>query len=174
MDFISELKKLNIFKPDMAILDIGCWNGWLADKLLRLNRTYDGVDIKDRIKDKNRNGLRFFQDSFLTFIPDRKYDLIFARNTFFQQQGQIQQALRYASYLKEGGVMCVSFLGVDDPWADIEFDGIKYYSVTEKELTDFKDKVNVLWEIDNPKFRSTLMDGSEKDWHMYKIIFKNK
>jgi SAM-dependent methyltransferase len=177
MEFLEQLKALGLYKPEMDVLDIGCAEGWLFFKLIELKpgRRYDAVDIRDRLYDKiDRSRVRFFQESFVNFVPDKKYDLIFARNVFFQEPGQIQQALRYSQYLKDDGVMVASFLGVDDPWADTVFDGIDYYSVTDEELVEFKKQVHVLWESENPKFRNTIRNNTEKEWHMYRLIFKKK
>lgn len=155
----------------MDILDVGCGNGWFLQRALKPGRHCDGVDTVDTIEDKT--GIRFFKESFVDFVPDRKYDLIFARNVFFQEQGQLDQARRYASYLKPGGVMAVSFLADDDPWVtEGTVKGEKYYGVTKNEVVEFQKGFETLW---SEEFADEFpnKDGKVKYWHWYQLIIKN-
>lgn len=173
MEFMEQLKSLGIYQPDMDILDIGCDNGWLFTRLNKPGRNFDLIDRVDNLgpEIKNAPNVRFFQTSLLEFVPDRKYDLVFARNVFFQTPHQIEEAARYAKCLKPGGVMCVSFLGENDPWARKDAEGASYYSVSKNEVSRFAESHEVLWFNE---FQEELprMDGTLKFWHWYQVIIK--
>lgn len=170
MEFINELKRLGLFSPNMAILDIGCRNGWLFDRLKKPGRTYDGVDIVDEFEDKE--GIRFFNESFTTFVPDKKYDLIFARMVFMFQPHQLIQAERYLNYLNPGGVLCVSIMLDDDPHVGrTSSDGTIFYGVSPAGLAVFLKDKNILWQLDFKKDALNLEDELVS-WHLCKLILK--
>jgi len=171
MEFLEQFKRLDILKPGMDILDVGCYNGWLFQRLYRPGYHYDGVDIVDLIQ--NKNNLRFYQESFTEFIPDKKYDLIFARNVFMQCPDQIEQVKRYMQYLKSSGVMAVSLMGNNDPWVEKIVDDISYYKVTKEEVEDFKNKYQLMW-LEDFKGEGSGFSGKIKLWHWYRMIIKNK
>lgn len=170
MEFIHELKQLKLFSPTMVILDVGCKNGWLFDRLKKPGRTYDAVDIIDELPEKE--GIRFYQESFTTFVPDRTYDLIFARNTFFFQPDQLLQAERYLTYLKPEGVLCVSFMMEDDPHVGKKgIDGTFFYGISQNDLKTFIENKNILWMHD---FEQEALDLGNNlvSWHLCMFIIK--
>ena len=170
MEFAVQLKKLSIWRLQMDILDVGCGNGKFFQKFFKPGRNYDAVDIVDLIPDKTN--LRFYKKSFTEFIPDKKYDLIFARNVFSQEPEPIKEAARYATYLKPAGIMCVSFMGDNDPWVTEGMsNGTKWYGVSRDEVVDFQKNFKILWNNEfSDKFEQA--DGIMKDWHWYQMILK--
>lgn len=173
MEFLDQMRKLGIYQPDMDILDIGCDNGWLFMRLNKPGRNFDLVDRVDGLgpEIKNAPNARFFQASLLDFVPDKQYDLVFARNVFFQVAHQIDEAARYAEYLKPGGIMCVSFMGENDPWANKDIDGDSYYSVSQKEFSQFMESYEVLW-FNEFQGEFQRKGGSLKFWHWYQVIVR--
>ncbi len=49
MEFTEQLKQLGIYKPEMDILDIGCNNAWLFQRLNKPGRVFDLIDIVDNL-----------------------------------------------------------------------------------------------------------------------------
>lgn len=156
----------------MDILDVGCGNGWMLQGARRPGRNYDAIDIADLLPDKT--GMRFFQESFVDFVPDKKYDLIFARNVFSQEVDPLGQAKRYAQFLKPGGVMCVSFMADDDSWTMRGVpDGGRWHGVSKDQVSEFQKGFEVLWF--NEFLGDFKKNASEeiRHWHWYQLIIKN-
>lgn len=172
MEPIKQLKRLGLLKPEMDILDIGCRNGWLFERLKKPGRNYDAVDIYDNLPDKT--GMRFFQESFTTFVPDKKYDLIFAKDVFFCEPNQIEHAIRYLDYLKPDGVFFVSFMLEDDPHVGMRaIDDTFWYGVSQDKIDFFMQQGDILWKEDFQGEAPTF-SGKMRQWHVYSIIFKKK
>lgn len=170
MEFIYQLKQLKLFKPDMAILDIGCRNGWLYDRLKKPGRTYDGLDQIDMIE--NKDGIRFFKESFTTFLPDKKYDLIFARDVFFFDSYQLTQVERYLTFLKPDGVLCVSIMLEDDPHVGRkDSDGTIFYGVSSTDLESFLENKDILWKQDF-KGDALSLGNNLVSWHLCQLIIR--
>lgn len=80
MEFTEQLKKLNIFNPDIEVLDIGCYNGWLFQRLKKLNRKFDLVDTMDLVPDKT--GARFSKN-LLLILCQIKNMILFLHAMYF-------------------------------------------------------------------------------------------
>lgn len=175
MEFLDQLKELKLYKLDMDILDIGCDNGWFFMRTNKSDRRYDLIDHIDGLDSeiKNAPNVSFIQTSLLDFVPNKQYDLIFARNVFFEIADQIKEVARYTQYLKPEGVMCVSFLGENDPWVKKNPTRGLYYKVSKDEISQLMESYEVLWfqEFQGEFLRK---DGTLKFWHLYQMIIKNK
>lgn len=176
MEFIEQLKNLQLFKPGMDILDVGCNNAWLFQRLNKPGRNFDLIDIVNNVDSdiKNQSNVRFFQESFTEFEPDKKYDLIFAKDTFFHHSDQIGQAVRYMNYLKPNGVACIAFMLEDDPHVGRRaIDGSAWFGVSQEIIDSFLKNYEVLWKKD---FDGEYLNMAEKlvVWHVQYFILRNK
>jgi len=107
------------------ILDLGCGPGNTANELAEsAYRSYVGVDISEAALDKgakrteknNRtNKNSFVCSDFLSYIPNRDFDVILFRESMYHIPfGQILSILgKYAMYLKKTGVFVVRLYATD-------------------------------------------------------------
>jgi len=173
MEFLEQLRVLGVYKPEMDILDVGCRTGWRFQKLDKPGRNYDGVDIIDILDFSiDRSRIRFFKESLTEFIPDKQYDLIFARNVFFFSEDQIAQVEKYFKYLKVGGIMCVTFMLDNDPHVGQRTDEVStWYGVSHAELNNFVETKEILWK-DEFEGETTSMTERKSLWHVQFFILK--
>jgi len=102
-----------------SILDLGCGAGNTANELpANAYQNYVGVDVSETalhkaMKRSENNGRadknRFEQGDFLTYIPDRQFDVILFRESMYHVPlGRVKPMLdRYSHYLRDGGVFIV-------------------------------------------------------------------
>ncbi len=173
MEFLEKMKELGLLHEEMDVLDVGAYNGAIIGRLANGHprRTFDAIDVVDSLADEIKKIAHFEKISFVDYIPNKYYDLIFARNSFFHEPDATKQAGRYFQYLKPGGVMCVSFMGKSDPWADKDMRNFKYYSTTPEELEAFKRLGEVLW-FEDYQSENTNFDEKVKSWHLYRLIIR--
>jgi trans-aconitate methyltransferase len=173
MEFLEKMKELGLLHEEMDVLDVGAYNGAIIGRLANGHpgRTFDAIDVVDLLATTVKKIAYFEKISFVDYAPHKYYDLIFARNSFFHEEGSAKQAERYFNYLKPGGVMCVSFMGKNDPWADKDMGNFKYYSTTSEEVEAFKKLGQVLW-FEEYASEYTNFDERVKKWHLYRLIIK--
>lgn len=167
-NFVQKLYEFHLLKPKSDILDIGCNDGFFAHQFQNNGHTVDAIDIYDRISDKK--GIYFEKESFVDYIPNKQYDVIFARNVFFQEPDPIGQAKRYMRFLKPQGLMYLSLMGEQDDWSGDN----GWHTVPQKELDEFKNEFHVLWFQEIKRLKSGLFNPEPKNWHLYKMILQNK
>lgn len=102
-----------------SILDLGCGPGNTANEVAAdAYQTYVGFDISEAALEKARkrtadNGRSdknlFLQGDFLSFTPDRSFDVILMRESLYHvPMGKIKPVLdRYANFLRDDGVLMV-------------------------------------------------------------------
>jgi SAM-dependent methyltransferase len=102
-----------------SVLDLGCGPGNTANELSAdAYGTYFGVDISETALRKARkrsqeNGRAakngFAQGDFVTYVPDRPFDVILFRESMYHvPMGKVKAVLdRFAKYLRPGGVFIV-------------------------------------------------------------------
>jgi SAM-dependent methyltransferase len=102
-----------------SILDLGCGPGNTANELSAdAYETYLGVDISEAALRKARrrsqeNGRAakndFAQGDFVTYVPDRQFDVILFRESMYHVPlGKVKAVLdRFAKYVRPGGVFIV-------------------------------------------------------------------
>lgn len=168
--FIGKIDELHLLKPGSEILDIGCDEGFYARKFARKGYIVDAIDIVDKMEDKK--GIHFEKASFVDYVPEKQYDLVFARNVFFQESDPIGQAKRYAQFLKPGGLMCLTFMGEQDDWAREDAIGGQLYAVSRKELEGFQKEFKTIIFQEVKKFEKGLFTEKPKNWHLYKMILQ--
>jgi trans-aconitate methyltransferase len=171
MEFIEQLKKLQLFKPDMTILDVGCHEGKFTEFFTQFG-SVDAIDKYDRVLDKTK--FNFTQINLEDFYSDKKYDLIFARNVFFFTNDPITQVVRYSEFLKPQGIFCLTLMGVDDPWTIPNAEGVRCTSVTRDQVSNFTDKFETLWFFEDTSEHPRMDGKGIKKWHLYKMILKKK
>lgn len=170
MEFIEKLKENNLLYSDMQILDVGCHDGKFTELFTEFG-TVDAIDKHDRVLDKSK--FNFTQIGLEDFQTDKDYDLIFARNVFFFTGDPIAQAKRYADFLKpEGGVFCLTLMGVDDPWTMPNVEGVKCTSVTSEQVSEFMKLFKTIWFFEDTSEHPRMDGKGIKKWHLYKMILQ--
>ena len=105
-----------------SILDLGCGSGNTSNELDASSyRDYTGVDISEvalekaaqRSKDNGRTMNRYLQGDVLSFVPEKKYEVILFRDSINSiPTVRIKATLdRYSQFLAEGGVFIVRVSG---------------------------------------------------------------
>jgi SAM-dependent methyltransferase len=106
---ISLVKKCPIRSP--RILEFGCGNGWLAEKLIDCG-PYTGVDVADDMIDEARRrvpGAAFLVgDAFSMVLPSEAYDVVVTLEMFAQVLDQSRFVDILARALRKGGYLVLT------------------------------------------------------------------
>jgi 2-polyprenyl-3-methyl-5-hydroxy-6-metoxy-1,4-benzoquinol methylase len=98
------------FTPGGAVLDVGCSDGILQERL-QYGR-YTGIDnfadVVARASRKSDERTRFLQADAATYVPDEKFDAIIWNECLYYLAQPIEVIRRYPSYLRPNGVIIVS------------------------------------------------------------------
>jgi SAM-dependent methyltransferase len=101
---LSIISSLNLQQP--RILEIGCGNGWLAERLLSFGPV-TGVDIADAAIQEARRKVpsgQFFSGDILEMsLPHNSFDVLVTLETFSHVSSQPQFIEVIANLLSEGG-----------------------------------------------------------------------
>jgi len=98
------------FKPGGALLDVGCGEGILLERLGQLGYSkYVGIDISETAirqasKRKDEKTL-FVCDNVLNYIPTELFDAIVFNETLYYFDNPFQVVEKYKHYLKHHGIM---------------------------------------------------------------------
>jgi SAM-dependent methyltransferase len=106
---ISLVKKCPIHSP--RILEFGCGNGWLAEKLIEFG-PYTGVDVADKMIDEARRrvpGATFLVgDAFSMVLPSEAYDIVVTLEMFAQVLDQSRFVEVMTRALRKGGYLILT------------------------------------------------------------------
>lgn len=171
MEFIEQLKKNNLLHSDMEILDVGCHSGKFSQFFTQFG-IVDAIDKYDEIEDKTN--INFRRTRLEDFISSKKYDLIFARNVFFFTSDPIMYATKYVEALKQGGIFCLTLMGVEDPWTMPNAAGAKCTAVTTDQVSNFTNQFETIWFFEDTTEHPRMDGKGIKKWHLYKMILKKK
>jgi 2-polyprenyl-3-methyl-5-hydroxy-6-metoxy-1,4-benzoquinol methylase len=101
---------LHELKPDGAVLDVGCGEGLLYQRLLSQPSRYLGLDISATAIDKARatGAGPFVCADAEQFVVDDTYDVIVFNECLYYFNDPVGTVGRYASALRPDGIMIVS------------------------------------------------------------------
>jgi 2-polyprenyl-3-methyl-5-hydroxy-6-metoxy-1,4-benzoquinol methylase len=116
---IGELPRYSIivgycrhFKPQGAVLDVGCGQGLLAPLIRESCSRYLGVDLSSEavqypvtLEDAKT---QFRQGDASTFVPDGKFDVIVFNEMLYYLEQPLETVRRYAPFLSDGGIFITS------------------------------------------------------------------
>jgi 2-polyprenyl-3-methyl-5-hydroxy-6-metoxy-1,4-benzoquinol methylase len=98
------------FTPGGSVLDVGCSDGILQERLSY--GRYTGIDLFAetiaKASRKNDAKTRFLQADAATYVPDEQFDAIVWNECLYYLADPIQVIQRYRSYLRPNGIMVVS------------------------------------------------------------------
>jgi 2-polyprenyl-6-hydroxyphenyl methylase/3-demethylubiquinone-9 3-methyltransferase len=146
-----------------SILDIGCGSGNTGTELADTAYTsYLGVDISEEALDKARKRSEecgrqeknsFECGDFLSYVPTGRFDVILFRESLYHvPMGKIKGMLdRYATHLKEGGVMIVRMFTADRTTSESKNRPLAMIATVEENF-EVLDKT-----VDKDKGRSTVI-----------------
>ena len=105
----------NYLKECGTILDLGCGEGILQDRLCYNNYSYYvGVDYSAEAISKTLNRedekTRFVQADISDYSPGQRFDLIIFNESLYYIKDPLRIVKRYVSFLEEGGLLIVSML----------------------------------------------------------------
>ena len=101
---------LRTLKPDGAVLDIGCGEGLLFERMQQAGTQYLGIDISSAAisKARSRGTGAFLCADAERFVPTEDYDAILFNESLYYFVDPIGAVVRYAAALRPGGIMIVS------------------------------------------------------------------
>lgn len=106
---LSLLQSCNLTAPH--ILELGCGNGWLAEKLIALGPV-TGVDIADGAIEEARkrvpNGTFYAGDALSLNLPTASFDAVLTLETFSHVPSQPLFVELMARVLKNGGYLIIT------------------------------------------------------------------
>jgi len=106
------------FKPGGAILDIGCGEGLVQEKLRPYGyRRYVGIDIADeairRASRKQDDRTEFLRADAAEFHHEERFDVIIFNECLYYFPDPIELLKKYERFLCRGGIFVVSMYGVE-------------------------------------------------------------
>ena len=117
---ISELARYSVvigyccyFKPSGAILDVGCGEGILQERLSpNTYSRYVGVDFSktaiNRAACRQDEKTCFVMADFHTYVPDEQFDVIIFNECLFHTNDPLSFVKRYENFLRGDGLFIVS------------------------------------------------------------------
>jgi 2-polyprenyl-3-methyl-5-hydroxy-6-metoxy-1,4-benzoquinol methylase len=117
---LSELARYSVvigychyFKPSGAILDVGCGEGILQERLEPNTYTqYVGVDSSNtairRAAERQDEKTSFVMADFNTYVPSEQFDIIIFNECLYHADDPLGLVKRYESFLKDDGLFIVS------------------------------------------------------------------
>jgi 2-polyprenyl-3-methyl-5-hydroxy-6-metoxy-1,4-benzoquinol methylase len=105
------------FRKGGSILDVGCGEGMLQDRLCKDSYSeYVGVDISQeaisRAMARSSATVSFVREDAAAFTPDRKFDVIIFNECIYYFDDPVAVARRYEQFLNPEGIIIVSmFVG---------------------------------------------------------------
>jgi len=105
------------FKPGGSILDVGCGEGMLQDRLCPQSYSrYVGVDISgvaiERASVRQSEKAAFVQADAGTYTPDETFDVIVFNECVYYFDDPLALVRRYEAFLREDGIFIISmFVG---------------------------------------------------------------
>lgn len=133
-------------KENPSILDLGCGEGVLNEKIPHLDYSYFlGIDYSDvsveKAKEKNFENAEFECADIHTFVPKRKFDIIVFNEVFYYVHEKERDTVlqRMIDHLEDDGIIITSMYR-DNPvnWTHFEvMDQINFVTVKTEEETRF-------------------------------------
>lgn len=106
LDYLETLFQL---KPGMRLLDVGCGQGVVVDRMLAKGLDYQGITLSDQdIKVCRAKGYRVdkMDQSFITY-PDHSFDIVWARHVLEHSIFPLFTLDGYRRILKPDGIMYI-------------------------------------------------------------------
>lgn len=99
-------------KPGERVLDLGCGDGALTEKLVQLGLTVEGIDIsEDMLKAARARGLTVRQGDATTFTVASPVDAVFSNAVLHWVRDPVAAITRIKAALKPGGRIVAEFGG---------------------------------------------------------------
>jgi len=122
-EYLNELKELarysliigylNFFKPSGAILDVGCGEGLLFERMCSCSYTqYVGIDISETainkaIKKKNEKS-SFLKTGLENYSTNIMFDVIIFNEVLYYLEDPMRILKHYKTFLKDDGIFIIS------------------------------------------------------------------
>ena len=107
--YSAKAKYLNEFskKTDKKVLEIGCGNGLLLEKLQLLGWNVFGTERKATVKKLNKKNIKIFNKDISEF-QNYEFDMIVLNNSFEHMLDMLSLEKKFSEKLKSGGVLVIS------------------------------------------------------------------
>lgn len=136
---------VNHFKPNASVLDVGCGDGLLQEKLkIAGYENYLGFDLDERLiataADKQSEDTRFEVNNIETFTTNSHYDAIVFNEVLYYSEDPVVTFNKFSKFLHPGGVIIISMF--QDPqsretWqlVDAEYEAVDSVTITNSKGT---------------------------------------
>ena len=154
---VEELSRFSViagyckyFKPDADIIEIGCGEGLLMQRLCKNSfHSFIGIDISEeaikRANQQKKEKSEFIATDAMLFNPQKKYDIVIFNECTIYFEDPAKLILKYLGHIKQDGLIVVSIFreGIrsDKIWKKILF---HLNTVTE---TTVMNSQNLIWDI---------------------------
>jgi|694.fasta_scaffold143818_2 SAM-dependent methyltransferase len=100
------LNKFN-YQNQRKILEIGCGNGLLLEKLKTLGWNVFGTERSETVKNLNKNDLNI-TDKDISKFEDNEFDMIILNNSFEHIINPFSLEVNFSKKLKSGGILAIT------------------------------------------------------------------
>ncbi|NVO12138.1 MAG: class I SAM-dependent methyltransferase [Bacteroidales bacterium] len=114
-------------KKGGSILDIGCGEGLLQNRLGESFSKYIGIDLSkeaiDKAQKQSNDKVEFCVADMNTYSPIEKFDAIVFNEAMYYTSNHLNFLKKYASFLNDGGIFITSNFEVQNNrihWSEIE------------------------------------------------------
>lgn len=157
-----------------AVFDIGCGKGNFSSFFIDKGAKVFALDTKNNVHGDvaSREGFSFTEGSIDTYDILQKFDIVFSRNVFPFCKSDLPTLIeKIKSSLHTGGVFFFTYFGDKEEWGKKGM--VK--TLTRSEIDAIVEDVTRDFAVKyfaEELFEGKAMDGSVKNWHMYRVILK--
>ncbi len=158
------------------VFDIGCGKGIFSNFFIDKGANVFAIDKVDGVNSevKKRDNFTFNLGDIDTLSINKKYDIIFSRNVFSFCNSSLTDILNKLKHsLNVSGVFFFTYFGDREEWGMNEKVKTLKREEIDAVLENFKYDFDIKYFAEE-LFEGKAMDGSIKNWHIFRIILKRK
>ena len=124
---------ISLLAKNPSILDVGCGEGVLLERLGSFYSKYTGIDFSEaaisRLKNKSFKNAEFIVSEAETYLPREKFDVIVFMESMYYFNNPLKTMLKYSQFLNENGIIIVSMFNEKQTplWYELE----KHFSLVD-------------------------------------------